>query len=375
MKETVMKTSLSRRRSAALLTLCTFALASCGPSDAGRDASDTTAAAPAGTGEAASPGGGPRAYVSNEDSNNITVIDTNTDSVIATIPVGKRPRGIEVGPKGENIYVAVSGTPKAPPGTDEDTLPPPDTTADGIAVVSVASGQVTTTFKSGSDPEEFAISPGGESIYVSNEDAGLASVVDVESGKVTEQIKVGVEPEGVGISPDGKIVYVTGETNHDITVIDTEAKKAVETFKVGERPRVAIFKKDGSRAYISSEIGGTVTVVDAKTHKPITTIKLPKGSRPMGLALSPDESQLWVANGRGKTVSVINTATNEIVKTIEGVGERPWGIAITPDGKKVYTANGPSDNVTVIDATAMKVIKQIPAGDGPWGVDISEPTE
>src|SRR5262245_5315130 len=36
---------------------------------------------------------GPRVYVSNEDSNNISVIDPATDEVTATIFVGKRPRG------------------------------------------------------------------------------------------------------------------------------------------------------------------------------------------------------------------------------------------------------------------------------------------
>jgi hypothetical protein len=34
--------------------------------------------------------------------------------------------------------VALSGSPIAPPGVDESTLPPPDKRADGIGVVSVA---------------------------------------------------------------------------------------------------------------------------------------------------------------------------------------------------------------------------------------------
>jgi DNA-binding beta-propeller fold protein YncE len=39
--------------------------------------------------------------------------------VIATIPVGKRPRGIHVSPDGKTVYVAVSGTPiEAPPQLD-----------------------------------------------------------------------------------------------------------------------------------------------------------------------------------------------------------------------------------------------------------------
>ena len=34
------------------------------------------------------------AYVTHEDSQELSVIDTRTDSVVATIPVGTRPRGV-----------------------------------------------------------------------------------------------------------------------------------------------------------------------------------------------------------------------------------------------------------------------------------------
>ena len=52
------------------------------------------------------------------------------------------------------------------------------------------------------------------------------------------------------------------------------------------------------------------------------------------------------------------------------VGTRPWGIALTPDGRKLYAANGPSNNVSVLDAENMQVIKSVPAGELPWGVSL-----
>src|SRR5262249_11086189 len=59
---------------------------------------------------------GPVALVTNEDSNDVTVIDTGSDIVIDTIPVGKRPRGIRLAPDGKTVYVALSGSPKVGPG-------------------------------------------------------------------------------------------------------------------------------------------------------------------------------------------------------------------------------------------------------------------
>ncbi len=111
-------------------------------------------------------------YVTNENGGDVSVIDSDSLEVIATIPVGKRPRGIHPAPDSRTFYVALSGSPPAPPGVDESTLPPPDKSADGIGVVDVATAKVTRVIKSGSDPEEFDLSLDGKLLFVSNEDEG-----------------------------------------------------------------------------------------------------------------------------------------------------------------------------------------------------------
>ena len=54
-------------------------------------------------------------WVSNEKSDDITVISGADFKVLATVPVGKRPRGIHASPDGKVVYVALSGTPVAAP--------------------------------------------------------------------------------------------------------------------------------------------------------------------------------------------------------------------------------------------------------------------
>src|ERR1700690_73078 len=83
-----------------------------------------------------------RVYVTNEGSGDLTVIDGLTRAVVATLPLGKRPRGIAAAADGRHLYVAVSGSPPAGPGVGESSLPPADKTADGIAVVDVANGRL-----------------------------------------------------------------------------------------------------------------------------------------------------------------------------------------------------------------------------------------
>ena len=150
------------------------------------------------------------AYVTNEDSRNISIIDVGTDSVVATLEVGTRPRGIKTSADGRTVYVALSGSPKCPPTMPDEECEKlsADKSKDGIAAVDVAMRTVARVLPGGSDPEAFDLSADGTKLYVSNEDAHLASVVDIASGQVVTSVKVGREPEGVTRSPDGKTVWV-----------------------------------------------------------------------------------------------------------------------------------------------------------------------
>src|SRR3954452_188863 len=86
--------------------------------------------------------------VSNERSGDVTLIDGSSRQVVATIPVGKRPRGIHASPDGRSLYVALSGSPiTGPPALDAQGRPirkedededNADHSADGIGVIDVA---------------------------------------------------------------------------------------------------------------------------------------------------------------------------------------------------------------------------------------------
>ena len=312
---------------------------------------------------------GYRIYVTNEISGDLSVIDSKSLEVVATIPLGKRPRGIHASPDGKTIYVALSGSPPAPPGVDESTLPPPDHSADGIGVFDVATNKLVKMLKAGSDPENFDVSRDGKTIYVSNEDANGISFIDVAAGQLTKTIKTGEEPEGVTVTPDGDFVYSTNEEDGTVSGTDPVAGDLVKTFKVGRRPRNVVFMPFGKRAYVNAENDGAVYLLDTEKNEVMQPIPLGTAGeiKPMGLALSADASKLYVSTGRAHMVFVVDTATNKAVGSFE-VGQRPWGLALSPDGKILYTANGPSNDVSVVDLATRTVTKKIKTTGGPWGV-------
>src|SRR5437763_6549238 len=51
-----------------------------------------------------------RAYVVNTCSDTVSVIDTATNSLIATIPIGLAPEGVAIAPDGARAYVTTAGS-------------------------------------------------------------------------------------------------------------------------------------------------------------------------------------------------------------------------------------------------------------------------
>jgi YVTN family beta-propeller protein len=246
-------------------------------------------------------------FVSDEKSGEITVINGTDLKVVATIPVGKRPRGIQVSPDGKTVYVALSGTPVAPPpkldaqgnpifqrgkDDDDDETAHADKSADGIGVINVAQKKLTGRLSVGSDPEEFSLSKSGTELYISNEDVKSASVISLASGKVTHIIPVGEEPEGVATAPDGKSFYVTCEAGGDVYVIDTTSYKIIGHFKVPVRPRSVDFLPGGDIAFVPSESVGLLNVIDTSHYTILKAVTLPPGSRPVRVRVAPNGWQI-----------------------------------------------------------------------------------
>lgn len=316
---------------------------------------------------------GEHAYVSNEDGHSVSVIDLDTDRVVHTLAIGKRPRGIKLSQDGRTLYVAVSGLPKCPPTVPDAKCAQlkHDVAADGIAVVDTQSLKVLRVLAAGSDPEQFDVSREGRYLYVANENTGTLSVVDTRQGSVITRIPVGREPEGVRLSPDGEWVSVTSETDNTVSVISAHLLQKMYVAKVGTRPRDLAYTPDGKLAYVSCELDGSVYRLSLPQASPVQLLlKLVSPlDRPMGLVLDPRRRLLYVSTGRGGSIAVIDPARSRLLGEVP-VGARPWGIALSPNGRLLLSANGPSDDVSVLDTLTFKVLRKIPVGRSPWGVVI-----
>ncbi len=293
-----------------------------------------------------------RIFVSNEKGDSVSVIDTQTNQVIKTIAVGKRPRGVGLAPDGSAVYVAISGE-------------------NHIAVIDPNSLEVTGQFPSGDDPEAFAVHKNGN-IYISNENDAKASVYDPHTGKLIAEIEVGIEPEGVAISPDGTSAIVTSESTNMLHIIAIPEHTVINSILVGARPRSATFSADGKLAYATSEIGGEVKKLDVASGAILGKMALSDDqAKPKDIVVSRDGKRLYVAGGRANRVFVLDANSLDILTSV-AVGKRVWGLAQSRDGNRLYTTDGVDNQVSVIDTKRNSVVAKIAVGEAPWGIAIDD---
>ncbi|MCG5430912.1 Ig-like domain-containing protein [Mycobacterium sp. MYCO198283] len=235
---------------------------------------------------------GSRAYVANQASNTVSVVNTATNAVIATINVTGSPMGVAASADGTRVYVSGGG---------------------GVSVINTATNAVVATVPlSGGQSYGIAASPNGSRVYVSQTGDNTVAVINTATNTVVTNVTVGVTPGGLAVTPNG------------------------------------------SRVYVANFNGGTVSVIDTATNTVVGS-EIVVGANPYGVAISPDGTRAYVTNAGSNSVSVINTATNTVVGTVANVGATPWGVTVSPDGSSVLVANG-DDRIAVIETRTNTVI-------------------
>jgi YVTN family beta-propeller protein len=128
----------------------------------------------------------PFAYVTNEGSGTVSVLDTASNTVVATVPVGFNPFGVAVNPAGTVVFVT-------------NDIPFGGVPFGAVSVLDTASSTVVATVPVGSFTVGVAVNPAGTRVYVANEFSGTVSVLDTASNTVVATVTVGSWPVAFGL--------------------------------------------------------------------------------------------------------------------------------------------------------------------------------
>ena len=197
-----------------------------------------------------------------------------------------------------------------------------------ISIIDVADDQVVAEIAGAGKPRGMAVSPDGRTVYVSDQAGDRLIVFDAATKRATGSVALGRSPEGVGMSADGRWVAIAVEESNEVAFVD--ARTATLAFSVrvsGRNPEHAVFAPDGRRVFVSAEDGRSVDVIDVAARRVVAEIAV--GMRPRGIGFSPDGTRAWVAAELANEVYVIDAVLLKVVKVIP-VGLRSNGIAVHP---------------------------------------------
>ena len=121
----------------------------------------------------------PFAYITNAGSGNVSVIDTATNTVVATVGVGTSPYGVAVNLAGTFTYVANQGS-------------------NTVSVINTATNTVVANVGVGANPYGVAVNPAGTFAYVANVNSNTVSVIDTATNTVVANVNVGTNPLAFG---------------------------------------------------------------------------------------------------------------------------------------------------------------------------------
>ena len=102
----------------------------------------------------------------------------------------------------------------------------------------------------------------------------------------------------------------------------------------------------------------------------VTTIDV--GSKPSGIAITPNNLFAYVANNGDNTVSVLNLTTNTVETVIADASfNQPYTITINASGTTAYVTNSNGSTITIIHIPTNTVTGTINGFDGPSGMVIA----
>jgi YVTN family beta-propeller protein len=282
-------------------------------------------------------------------------------SVTRTIPVGSQPFGVAA--SGNLLYVTNNG-------------------GATVSVIDTATNTVTGSIPVGSGPGEIATDPAAGRAYVANFNSGTVSVVDLASRTTiatlgTGGLGVAVDPGlgrlyvvtpsqltvfdtatlqpvaaipasgagwwAVAVDPVRHIGYLGGLSGQGITVLDLMTNSVVTTIGVAGPIRFAL-AVDAARGLVYAATDtrpGTLSVIDAATNTVTRTIVV--GDLPSHI-MPVSASTVCITDLGSNDVAVVDPGTGAVTRTL--LGSNPAGLAAV--GSTTYVAlNGANSVVTL----------------------------
>jgi feruloyl esterase len=304
-------------------------------------------------------------WVTNSSMNMVAVFDATTADVLATIPVGLRPRGIAAPARVGKIYVADEGS-------------------DTVSVISKRTMTLAATIPLpspfGRQPDHVSASPDGRFVYVGERGANVVDVIDTSTDQVATRFSTGwpgSSTRAVVLNPDGDLLYAlnAGPTASLSTLVALDARTGRWYWHLsidGEASDVTI-SPDGRTGIVARHGDSRLAFIDLERHAVVNDVVLGMGTESASLRLSVDGRHLIVSGGetpmRLGVVDLARMATLQTVSPDARTTRRTLlagllsYVCVSGDGQTL-------PGVVALDAASRSVVNRyrFPGGGSPYDV-------
>ena len=189
---------------------------------------------------------------------------------------------------------------------------------------------------------------------------------------IIARIRIGAMPEGLTVSKDGRLIYVVNYRDQSVNIVDAESLTVISTIEIESGGAAIVLSPNETKAYVTNELSDSLSIINLQNRQ---TITIPTGSKPHGLAISPDGRRLYVCNMGDNSLGVFDTETLRLVREVE-VGINPFNVVVSPDGRWVYVANSSeadpgSSTLSLVDTGALMEVARIVVGTRVRGLGLS----
>ncbi len=300
-----------------------------------------------------------RAYVFNEGSGDISIIDTEAQEVIVTVDVGLRIRWFSSRFfDGRRVWTVDDDPRKAE-----------------VVVFDPWTLKTLKRIPFGKGPSmSVELSPDLKFAGAHAAGSDEVVVIDTATYEIVRRIPVGKFPCDFTFSADGRVAFEPDRDQDTLTVLDWRSGKTLKTiaFKDGSKPWMLTLSPDGKRLWVQERDASRLSVYDTRTFERVARVRV--GRTPITNEFSPSGRYTLVTHIGESFVKVFDAGTFEEVKTIE-VGRSPVNSVFDADGRYAYVTNWGSDTVSVIDAARWEVVKTIKVGSHPFGIYLFDPSQ
>jgi YVTN family beta-propeller protein len=300
-----------------------------------------------------------RVYAADQTSNTVSVIDPSSNKLLGVIRLGDPlPGALSPLYKGQLLVHGLGYSP------DGRTLAVVSVASNSVTLIDTPTNKVKATIYVGRSPHEAFFTPDGNELWVTVRGENYVSVIDPARMIEARRIETANGPGMTMFGPDGRYAFVCSSFTAELAVLDVKSHQIIKRLPQASPfcPNIAV-SPENDEVWITLKDTGRVQVYSAK---PPFEQKALVGTGPItnhvNFVNNRNGKFAYVTIGGLNEVKAFRrAAVPELVATIP-VGSLPHGIWPSGDGSRVYVALENGGMAAAIDTLSNKVIANIPIG-------------